>query len=60
MKNPRIFKIETLLWKYKQVAEFIKTLQPGDKFNRVLDQFLDIEKEIEIQAAYLSHEGELL
>lgn len=56
-KNARVFKIEALLWRYKQTNEFILTLKPGKKFDEVLEQFLDLEKEIEIQGAYLEHEG---
>lgn len=60
MKNPRLFKIDTLIWKHGQVKDKIAAIKDPKIYMREVEFLLKLEKEIQIQAAYVQHEGETL
>ncbi len=60
MKNPRLFKIDTLIWKLNQVSARIPEITNPRIYLKEVEFILKLEKEIEIKAAYVHHEGETL
>lgn len=60
MKNPRLFKIDTLIWKLKQTSARIPEITNPKIYLKEVEFILKLEKEIEIQAAYVQLEGEIL